>query len=113
MFIVQVFPGELLSSTYLDPNNTENILARTEVARRQPYMTTLETQVAQSHPVLLELVRQCLHNAPERRPSSVEVLDRLQQVKVVVKERNRRTTEQLDIDKDQVIKEMLVKYIIA
>ena len=40
--------------------------------------------MAQSHPVLLELVRQCLHNAPERRPSSVDILKRLKQVKVQV-----------------------------
>ncbi len=80
-YILQVFPGELLSSTYPNPSNPDQLIARSEVDRRQTYMATLETTCGASHPVLLDLVRQCLHNTPERRPFSQDLLDRLQDVK--------------------------------
>ena len=72
-------------------------------------MTILETQVAQSHPVLLELVRQCLHNAPERRPSGVDILNRLKQVKVQVEGEYGDITKQFDIGKIIVLKKLKMK----
>ena len=72
-------------------------------------MTILETQVAQSHPVLLELVRQCLHNAPERRPSSVDILKRLKQVKVQMEGEYGDITKQLDIGKIIILKKLKMK----
>lgn len=70
-----------MSSTYPDPGNRERTIARSEVERRQPYMAKLEAQIAQSHPILLELIKQCLHNAPERRPSSEDILSILETAK--------------------------------
>ena len=72
-------------------------------------MTILETQVTQSHPVLLELVRQCLHNAPERRPSGVDILKRLKQVKVQVEGEYGDITKQLDIGKIIILKKLKMK----
>lgn len=68
-----MFPGDLLHSTYQHPENPGELLARTEAQRRVEYMTTLEAQVGQCHPRLVNLVRNCLKNDPEERPSS-EVL---------------------------------------
>lgn len=99
----------MLSFTYPDPNNKEHTIGRSELERRQPYMTILETQVAQSHPVLLELVRQCLHNAPERRPSGVDILKRLKQVKVQVEGEYGDITKQFDIGKIIVLKKLKMK----
>ncbi len=76
-----MFPGELLSSTYSNPSNPDQLIARSEVDRRQIYMATLETICGASYPVLLDLVRQCLHNIPERRPSSQDLLARLRRVR--------------------------------
>ncbi len=76
-----MFPGELLSSTYPNPANPDRLIARSEMDRRQTYMATLETTCGASHPVLLDLVRQCLHNTPDRRPSSQDLLARLWGVK--------------------------------
>ena len=36
------------------------------------------------YPALVQLVKQCLHNAPTQRPATDEVLDRLQRMKVEV-----------------------------
>ena len=69
-----MFPGELLSSTYPNPSNPDQLIARSEVDRRQTYMAMLESMCGASQPGLLGLVRQCLHNIPERRPSSKDFL---------------------------------------
>ena len=70
-----------MSSTYYDPNNPDNILARSEVQRRELYLERLEAQVGQPHPLLVQLIRQCLHNALEKRPSSEDLLCRVQKVR--------------------------------
>ena len=35
MIDIQVFPGDLMEPNYADPNNPEQLIARTEVERRQ------------------------------------------------------------------------------
>ena len=47
-------------------------------------MKKLEVQFSESHPVLVQLVSQCLHNNPHTRPSSEELLGRLPAVKMAV-----------------------------
>ena len=42
------------------------------------YIELLETHIGSFHPALVELVKQCLHNDPHERPSSEELLTRLQ-----------------------------------
>ena len=44
----------------------------------------MEKKFGQEHPALVQLVKQCLHNAPERRPTIEEVLDSLQRIKTEV-----------------------------
>ncbi len=102
-----MFPGDLLSSTYPNPSNPDQLIARSEVDRRQTYMTTLETTCGASHPVLLDLVRQCLHNTPERRPSSQDLLARLWGVKSEVEGiYGGGTMRQLNIASVLYVKEM-------
>ena len=79
-----MFPGELLSATDMDPNNPGQVIGRTEVKRREVYMKKLEVQFSEAHPVLVQLVSQCLHNNPHTRPSSEELLGRLHAVKTAV-----------------------------
>ena len=79
-----MFPGELLSATYMDPDNPGRVIGRTEVERREVYMKKLEVQFSESHPVLVQLVSQCLHNNPHTRPSSVELVRMLRAVKTAV-----------------------------
>ena len=44
----------------------------------------LEAQIGSSHPALVQLVKQCLHNAPDQRPSTDVLLTTLQRMKVEV-----------------------------
>ena len=80
----QVFPGNLLAATQADPDNPGRVIGRTEVERRDVYMKKLEGQFSESHPVLVQLVSQCLNNDPLIRPSSDEALGRLQEKKMEI-----------------------------
>ena len=77
-----MFPGELLSATDIDPNDPGQVIGRTEVKRREVYMKKLEVLVTESRPVLVQLVTQSLHNNPQARPSSEELLGILRLVKI-------------------------------
>ena len=56
------------------------IRARTELERRETYIELLEAHIGAVRPAvaLVQLVKQCLHNIPEQRPSTEELLTRLQ-----------------------------------
>ncbi|XP_064407554.1 serine/threonine-protein kinase TAO3-like isoform X3 [Halichondria panicea] len=79
--LTQVFPGDLLAPTYSDPNNPDHLLARSEFERRGPYTALLERSLpgGREHP-LFGLVRECLANTPERRPTTAELLSSLEEV---------------------------------
>ncbi|XP_064389639.1 uncharacterized protein LOC135337607 [Halichondria panicea] len=79
--LTQVFPRDLLPPTYSDHNNPDHLLARSEFERRGPYTALLERSLAggREHP-LFGLVRECLANTPERRPTTAELLSSLEEV---------------------------------
>ena len=53
--------------------------------RRGVYIELLESPVYTTfHPALVELVKQCLDNEPEERPSTEELLTRLQRMRAEV-----------------------------
>ena len=74
-----MFPGDLLESTYPDPNNQDVVLGRTEVERRKRYIDLLEKELrdGEHHPLML-MVKWCLQNAPLRRPTADELVTELQ-----------------------------------
>ena len=84
LYSLQKFPGDLLSSTYCNPDDVNDIRARSELERRGEYVNILEGEIGFRHPGLVELVKQCLHNAPCERPNTDELLARLQRMKVEV-----------------------------
>ncbi|CAI8033275.1 hypothetical protein GBAR_LOCUS18765, partial [Geodia barretti] len=71
----QVFPGDLLPSTYTDPRKNK-VKARTELERRESYMSPLEATLGKTHG-LVSLVKRCLENDPRRRPTTSQALDRM------------------------------------
>ena len=84
-FYMQKFPGDLLPSTFPDPDNPGTVKGRTEIERRQKYVDLLELGIlCSNHPNLIQLVKQCLHNAPNERPNTDELLSALQGMKVEV-----------------------------
>ena len=48
------------------------------------YIELLEWKISKDHPALVELVKQCLQNDPRERPSTEELLTRLQGMRVEV-----------------------------
>ena len=82
-FLLQVFPGTLLPYNYADPQNPDHLLARSEVERRRDYIQPLHVLVGEEHP-LVQLVHQCLHNTPARRPSAEELLQQLEAVRAQI-----------------------------
>ena len=70
----------MLLATHADPNNPGRVIGRTEAERREVYMKKLENQLLESHPLLVELVTNCLHNIPQTRPSAVQLLETLQPI---------------------------------
>ena len=72
----QVFPQELLPPNVCNPHN-DTLEPRTEVERRGVYMDILYEALNEEHP-LVKLIRQCLSNAPQKRPTAMEALHWLQ-----------------------------------
>ena len=71
-------------------------------------MEGLEATCGRSCPTLVELVRQCLHHTPERRPSSKDLLSRLRALRREV-EVAFGGNKQLDIANVIIVKEMKIK----
>ena len=74
----QLFPGDLLPSTYQDPL-TNQIKGRNEVERRSGYILNLETNAC-GCPELVALIKQCLDYYPSARPTASDTVDRLQHI---------------------------------
>ncbi len=64
-------------ATPSDPHNPGRLIGRTEVERREVYMKKLENLLLESHPVLVEMVTNCLHNTPQTRPAAEQLLETL------------------------------------
>ncbi len=64
-------------ATRSDPHNPGRLIGRSEVERREVYMKKLENLLLESHPVLVEMVTNCLHNDPQTRPTAEQLLETL------------------------------------
>ncbi len=64
-------------ATRSDPHNPGQVIGRTEVQRREVYIKKLEDQLLESHPILVEMVTNCLHNTPQTRPTAEQLLETL------------------------------------
>ena len=96
--------------SYPDPNNADNVLAHTEVGRRHLYMEQLETQLSRSQQALIDLVKQCLHNTPGRRPSSEELLGGVHAIREEVEELyGGKAAKLFDVGKVLLAKEIKMK----
>ena len=87
-----MFPKTLLRPTYADPPNSDNLVARSEVERRQHFIDQLHTQLGEKHP-LAKLVKQCLHNSPSHRPSAKEVLYHLEGMRAQIQDPHEHLTK--------------------
>ena len=74
-----MFPGDLLEHTYPDPNNSRQLIGRSEVDRRGKYFERIERGSA-GYP-LVGVVKQCLENIPEERPTAEQLVRVLEGLK--------------------------------
>ena len=98
-----------MSATCRDPDNPGHLLARTEVERRGEYIEMLEEKFDRNYPALVQLIKQCLHNVPDLRPSTDEVQGGLQRMKVEVEGVYGGSLVKLDIGKVLLAKDMKMK----
>ena len=73
-----MFPGDLLPSTYTDPRKNK-VKARTELERRQQYISTLEGKLGRENGLVI-LIKECLVNDPGRRPTASGSLDGMREM---------------------------------
>ena len=79
---MQEFPGDLLEPTHPDPNNPRQLLGRSEVGRRENYFERLERNLQGSAGYsLVGVVKQCLENIPEERPTAEQLVRVLEGLK--------------------------------
>ncbi len=107
--MIQIFPGNLLASTFPNPDNPEDIRARSELERRGQYVELMESQYSSRLPAVVQLIKQCLHNVPGLRPNTEELLTRIQEVKVKVEGRHGRGAVKVDLAGVRMVKELEMK----
>ena len=98
--IGETFPCDPLAPTYFD-NENGLVVARTELQRRSEYMRSVNTklracgQLREDHP-LIQLIQQCLHNGPNKRPNIRDVLCLLEEARAGIRdEESERNKEEL------------------
>ena len=125
IIIIPEFPGDLLEPNYLDPDNTRELLAPSEVDRRRTYFEHLERKLQDSagYP-LVDLVKQCLENIPDERSTAeflvtvleglradiegpcgeLSTVDAVRQVKtvMVLKKKSRENTDELATKEEEI-----------
>ncbi len=102
----QKFPGDLLSRTYSNPDNSGEVRVRNELERRGKYIAILDSCLY--HP-LVELVKQCLQDDPRDRPGTEELLVRLQGMRVAVEVEYGGIPITLDVVRLKLSKELKAK----
>ena len=81
---MQVFPGNLLQPTYADPDDPDRLVGRSEVGRRQAYFDQLEDLLPAPGRVkrlLIQMIKECLRNAPAQRPTAEQLVTALEGMK--------------------------------
>lgn len=74
--LLQESPKCLLAHVSIDPLNPNKVIPKTEVERRQDYISRCAAVLGESSPLMKTLLC-CLSNHPKTRPAAAEVLDLL------------------------------------
>ena len=77
---IQQSPNDLLPHSYPEEDDDGLVSRRNEVDRRQKYFTLLYKKLEENHP-LVQIIKICLHNRPERRPKTCELVSQLETIR--------------------------------
>ena len=86
----EIFPCDPLAATYFN-KETEEVVGRSELKRHSKYIENVKThlhacgQVLGEHP-LIQLIQQCLHNSPDKRPGISKVLGLLEDTRAGIRD---------------------------
>ena len=81
----QIFPGNLLQHTYPDPADPGQLVARSEVGRRECYFEQLEDLLSSAvKQFFVRLIKECLNNTPPQRPTAAQLVTALEEMKTDV-----------------------------
>ena len=105
-----MFPCNLIESTYPDPQNPDIVLGRSEIERRREYIVQLEKELldGEHHPLTL-MVKQCLQNAPSRRPTAEQLVLALEGIKSDIEGPYGNLAKLDAVRKVTMMKELLVR----
>ena len=101
--IIQEFPRDLLPATYMEESKRQ-LCARSEIERREKYITALHQKMGKRH-LLTNIVERCLDNLSDERPSALQVLENLEELTKTIScsqddfYRNYQHTSKLDLVK--------------
>ena len=73
-----MFPGDLFEPNYVNPNNSDQLVPRSEVERRGKYFKQLEGTILGGQHPCIQMAKQCLHNSPLRRPTAEQLVATLE-----------------------------------
>ena len=99
----QKFPCDVLAATYIDKDGI--LRARSEIERREEYLEIIYKEVGEDH-LLVQLIGQCLHNDPAKRPNINEVQKLLELAKAEVGE-----DEEIEMNKLELMQRLKVRKI--
>ena len=81
--VIQEFPCDLLPATYT-PENKRQLCARSEIERREKYISILYQKMGKRH-LLTNIIEKCLDNLTDERPSALQVLENLKEISKKIK----------------------------
>ena len=72
--LTQIFPSNLLAPSEPDPKNPDVLIPRNEVERRIKYFVMLQCKFYENkYQAFIKLIKDCLHNAPGKRPDTATI----------------------------------------
>ena len=82
--IIQEFPRDLLPATYMEESGKRQLCARSEIQRREKYISILHQKMGKRH-LLTHIIERCLDNLSDERPSALQVLENLEEMSKTIK----------------------------
>ena len=104
---IQEFPRDLMPATFMDPV-TRQLHARSEIERREKYINALHQKVGKDN-IMSQVIKRCLDNMPDERPSAMQVLENLEELSKMIRSSTR--TDDAYLEYHHVNKLDLIKII--